>query len=57
MCTRKEPQAGDIATLNEPYLGYHRIELIEQSGYMWIARICDSGRKIEVREDEFEMDD
>lgn len=28
----REPQAGDIATLNEPYLGYRRIELIENAG-------------------------
>ena len=32
-------------------------ELIEQSGYMWIARICESGKEIEVWEDEFELDD
>ena len=46
----REPQAGDIATLHKPYLGSRRIELIEQNGYMWIARI-------EVWEDEFELDD
>lgn len=53
----REPQAGDIATLHKPYLGSRRIELIEQSGYMWIARICESGKEIEVWEDEFELDD
>ena len=57
MCTREEPQAGDIATLNEPYLGYHRIELIEKCWYKWRARICESGKEIEVWEDEFELDD
>lgn len=57
MYTQREPQAGDIATLHKPYLGSRRIELIEQSGYMWIARICDSGKEIEVWEDEFELDD
>lgn len=53
----REPQAGDIATLRKPYLGSRRIELIEQNQYMWIARICDSGKEIEVWEDEFELDD
>ena len=53
----REPQAGDIATLHNPCLGSGRIELIEQSGYMWIARICESGKEIEVWEDEFELDD
>ena len=37
--------------------GSRRIELIEQNGYMWIARICESGKEIEVWEDEFELDD
>ena len=53
----REPQAGDIATLHKPYLGSRRIELIEQNGYMWIARICESGKEIEVWEDDFELDD
>lgn len=53
----RKPQAGDIATLHKPYLGNRRIELIEQNQYMWIARICDSGKEIEVWEDEFELDD
>ena len=53
----REPQAGDIATLNEPYLGYRRIELIEKRWYKWRARICESGKEIEVWEDEFELDD
>ena len=57
MYTQREPQVGDIATLNEPYLDYRRIELIEKLQYAWRARICDSGREIEVREDEFELDD
>ena len=53
----REPQEGDIATLHIPYLGYRRIELIEQNQYTWTARICDCGREIEVREDEFVLDD
>lgn len=53
----REPEAGDIATLNKPYLGYRRIELIERNQYTWTARICDSGREIEVHEDEFDLDD
>lgn len=56
MCRREEPQAGDIATLNEPYLGYRRIELIEKRWYKWRVRICESGKEIEVWEDEFEME-
>lgn len=47
---------GDIATLKRPYLGYRRIELIEKYGNRWLARICDSGKEIEVYEDEFETD-
>ena len=50
----REPQAGDIATLNEPYLGYRRIE---KCWYKWRVRICESGKEIEVYEDEFELDD
>ena len=42
MYTQREPQAGDIATLNEPYLGYRRIELIEKCWYKWRVRICES---------------
>lgn len=57
MYTREEPQVGDIVTMPMPFLGYRRIELIEKLQYAWRARICDSGREIEVREDEFEMDD
>lgn len=53
----RESKAGDTATLLQPYLGYRRIELIEKLQYAWRARICDSGREIEVREDEFELDD
>lgn len=57
MYTREEPQVGDIVTMPMPFLGYRRIELIEKLQYAWRARICDSGREIEVREDEFEMED
>jgi hypothetical protein len=57
MYTQREPQVGDIVTMPMPFLGYRRIELIEKLQYAWRARICDSGREIEVREDEFEMDD
>lgn len=57
MYTQREPQAGDIATLNEPYLGYRRIELIEKRWYKWRVRICESGLEIEVYEDEFEIDE
>ena len=47
---------GDIATLEVPYKGYRRIELVEQLQYTWLARICESGKEIEVHEDEFEPD-
>ncbi|MGN0043709.1 hypothetical protein [Alistipes indistinctus] len=57
MYTQREPQVGDIVTMPMPFLGYRRIELIEKLQYAWRARICDSGREIEVREDEFEIDD
>ena len=57
MYTQRDPQAGDIATLNEPYLGYRRIELIEKCWYKGRVRICESGLEIEVYEDEFEIDE
>jgi hypothetical protein len=44
------------ATLKIPYLGYTRIELIEKRGFKWLARIIESGKEIEVYEDEFERD-
>lgn len=47
---------GDIATLEVPYKGYRRIELLEQLPYTWLVRICESGKEIEVYEDEFEVD-
>lgn len=53
----QEPEEGDIAILHKPYLGYRSIELLEKNQYTWTARICDSGKEIEVYEDEFELDD
>lgn len=47
---------GDIATLKVPYKGYRRIELLERFQYIWLVRICESGKEIEVYEDEFETD-
>jgi hypothetical protein len=44
------------ATLNKPYLGYTRIELIEKIQFKWLVRICDSGLEIQVYEDEFVKD-
>ena len=49
-------QPGDIAPLKAPYKGYRRIELVEQLQYTWLVRICESGKEIEIYEDEFEMD-
>ena len=45
-----------MATLIKPYLGYTRIELIEKIGFKWLVRIVDSGKEIEVYEDEFVRD-
>ena len=47
---------GDIATLKVPYKGFRRIELLERLQYTWLVRICESGKEIEVYEDEFETD-
>jgi len=44
------------ATLKIPYLGYTRIELIEKNGFKWTVKIIDSGKEIEVYEDEFDRD-
>lgn len=52
----QKARPGDIATLHRPYLGYRRIELVEKLQYTWLARICESGKEIEVREEEFELD-
>lgn len=49
-------EKGAIATLKEPYLGYRRVELVEQYGHKWLVRICESGKEITVYEDEFELD-
>lgn len=49
-------QPGDIATLKVPYKGYRRIELLERLQHTWLVRICESGKEIEVYEDEFEAD-
>ena len=53
----REPEEGDYAILLKPHLGYRHIELIEKNQYTWTARICDSGKEIEVFEDEFQLDD
>ncbi|MFK2674225.1 hypothetical protein ACIXS0_09595 [Bacteroides fragilis] len=48
---------GDIATLKVPYKGYRRVELVERLQYTWLVRIRESGKEIEVYEDELEPDD
>ncbi len=53
----REPRCGDVATLQKPYLGYRRIELVERYGCRWLVRICGSGLEICVYEDEFILDD
>lgn len=45
------------ATLITPYKGYTRIELIEKCGFKWRVRIIDSGKELELYEDEFTLDD
>ena len=52
----EEATPGDIATLHRRYMGYRRFELVEKLQYTWLARICGSGKEIEVWEDEFELD-
>jgi hypothetical protein len=48
---------GKQATLKTPYLGYRNIRLIEKCGYMWTVEICGSGKRIEVYEDEFDLNE
>lgn len=47
---------GKYATLKEPYKGYRNILLLCKEGCRWTAEICDSGKIIEVYEDEFILD-
>ena len=47
---------GDIATLKVPYKGYRRIQLFVTLLLSRLVRICESGKEIEVYEDEFETD-
>jgi hypothetical protein len=47
---------GRKATLNQPHLGYTRIELVEKYQYKWLVRIPGPGLEISVYEDEFELD-
>lgn len=45
------------AILKTPYLGYIRIELLENvPGYKWLVKILGSGLEIIVYEDEFIRD-
>ena len=52
-----ELQAGMLAHLIVPFKGYRAVTLIEKSHYRWIVEICGSGYRLEVYEDEFELDD
>lgn len=47
---------GKYATLLLPYCGYRTIRLLSKEGFCWIAEICDSGKIIEVYEDDFILD-
>ncbi len=49
----QEQEDGRTATLNEPYLGYRNIELIRMYEHKWLVRIIESGKEIEVYEDDF----
>lgn len=46
---------GRWATLHEPYLGYSRVQLIEQTDYKWLVRL-PSGYEMQIYSDEFEID-
>ncbi len=45
-----------FATLNTPYRGYKRIQLIEKVQLKWRVQIIGCGLEIEVYEDEFTKD-
>ena len=49
---------GRYATLNEPYLGYNRIVLVQYrpTMYKWEVEICESGKRLFVYDDEFTLD-
>lgn len=55
--SKRDSKAGDIATLHTPYLGYRRIVLLEKNHYRWLVHIFESGKQIEVYEDEFDLDE
>lgn len=46
--------AGMTATLNEPYMGYSEVRLIEYwpTDYKWEVEIIESGKRLFVYEDE-----
>lgn len=48
---------GRIATLNEPYLGYTEVLLIQYwpSMYKWEVEIIESGKRLFVYDDEFSL--
>jgi len=48
---------GKTATLKTPCRGYRRIQLVEETDSWWLAEVCGSGAEIEVREDEFTVDE
>lgn len=49
---------GKTATLNDSYMGYSSITLVEYwpTMYKWEVEICGSGKHIFVYEDEFTLD-
>ncbi|MFS2518270.1 hypothetical protein [Bacteroides xylanisolvens] len=47
---------GKYATLKVPYMGYRNILILCQEGNRWTVEICDSGKIIQVYEDEFSID-
>lgn len=46
---------GRWATLNAPYLGYTRVQLVERIDFKWLVRL-PSGFEFELYSDEFEID-
>jgi len=47
----------EYATLKTPYRGYRNIQLIEETERGWLAEVCGSGAEIEVRDDDFIVDE
>lgn len=47
---------GRYATLNTPYMGYSRVEIVGREGLLWTVTICGSGKILNLYRDEFELE-